>query len=110
MDGVTILNTYKTLTDGSTVWLIIGTTCAISMFIGGIFGIVYSADWRDKIVAGFVLVAAFAVCTLLYVYVKPVQYYEVIIDKSANWQEFTEHYEVEKARGQILTVREVKDD
>lgn len=110
MDGVTILNAYKTLTDGSAVWMAIGVVCAIFMFLGGIFIFAESVNWKDRMFAAFVFSAAFAVCTLLYIFVKPVQYYEVLLGENVNWQEFTKHYEVEKARGQILTVREVEHD
>lgn len=63
-----------------------------------------------KIVAVFLLIVAFKICALLRVSIKTVQYYGVLLDKDVNWQEFTEHYEIEKARGRILIVQEVKDE
>lgn len=110
MDGVTILNAYKTLSGGSAVLLGFGIVIATISAVGGFVYLFESCDWKDRASAMFLLASAFCIGLGLHYIVEPVQYYEVTLDERVEWTEFTTRYEIEKVRGQILTVQEVKDD
>ena len=110
MEGVTILNAYKALSDGSAVFLGFGVVIVISIIVAAVVFLHESYDRKDKVYAIALIASAFGLALILLFNIKPSQYYEVMLDESVKWQEFTTHYEVEKVRGQIITVREVIND
>lgn len=110
MDGVTIINTYKSLSDGSAAILAFGICFLVILIVSGLVCLHECYDRKDKACGIALLASAFGIALVLVFVIKPEQYYEVVLDEGVKWQEFTTHYEIEKVRGQILTVREVKDD
>lgn len=105
MEGVTILYTYQAFTDG---WALIMASCITAAIVLLIISISNLIDGNPNIFVGstILMIGCIILCFLL----PKATYYDVLPSESVNWQEFTEHYKIEKARGQILTVREVKDD
>lgn len=101
MDGVTVLNTYQ--------WYSIIGGIILAFGIVGIvaFGTISLGLFDENvfisgICAGLVILIIIGCFRIR----KTDTLYEVTVDDTVSWQEFSEHYHVVKIRGQIITVME----
>lgn len=105
MDGVTILNAYQTYSFGGAVLLSAGIVGSVTFA----FTAIAFLD-ENVYISGFFAGLAIVLAIGCFGIRKMETRYEVILDDGVSWTEFSEHYEVLRIRGKILTVREVKDD
>lgn len=105
MDGVTILNSYTSLTFGWALMLAFGVIIAVAFAAVGIGCIVDGENFQGI----FMIICAVCCMIGMLKYVPTTTFYEVILSDDVKFTEVTQHYEVQKVRGQIITVTEVKD-
>lgn len=103
MDGVTILRTYQTISDGFGVLLfflelaIIGCGVVITAWLAN----------EDRVRAAIcVALITILLGTIAIVFWPRVNRYEVLLQDGVSWREFTDHYEVLSVDGNILRVRD----
>ena len=105
MDGVTILNTYVTYSDGWSAVMATGVVGGILLLIAGIHLI---SD--GEILAGIVLaLSVLLICNGCY-RIPQTTYYESLVDSSVSWKELSEKYKVVKIRGQLITLVERQEE
>lgn len=101
MDGVTILNTYTTYSDGWAAILTVGIYFGLLLFIAAIH--VFS---DGEILIGFMVTAVIVSIVIGCMRIPKTTYYEAVFDSSISWKELIEKYKVVKIKGQIITLVE----
>lgn len=110
MDGITVLNSYTTLTNASDIFLIVvwGSVFAVLAL-----GLLYSLikDKPSILTAIFTITAsALAVMFFCNIPAKKLEtHYQVIVDDSVSMNEFQSKYEIIEVEGRIYTIRERVD-
>lgn len=108
MNGVTILNSYESLTNFDSI-LLMSILCAWSLAaaIVALFALLkYGCDsWKEFAIL-VVCVVLFIVCGCLIPEDKYETHYQVTVDNSVNMNEFQNKYEIIEVEGKIYTVRE----
>ena len=108
MNGVTILNSYESLTNFGSI-LLMSILCAWSLAaaIVALFALLkYGCDsWKEFAIL-VVCVVLFIVCGCLIPKDKYETHYQVIVDNSVSMNEFQNKYEIIEVEGKIYTVRE----
>ena len=108
MDGVTILNSYESLTNFG---FIFGTSCLCIWFLTATIIISFLLlkdgfdSWQGPIFLAICVVLTIT-CGCLIPERKYETHYQVIIDNSVSMNEFQNKYEIIKVEGKIYTVRE----
>ena len=108
MEGVTILNSYESLTNfGSILLMSILCTWFLAVAIVALFALLkYGCDsWKEFAIL-VVCVVLFIVCGCLIPEDKYETRYQVTVDNSVSMNEFQNKYEVIEVEGKIYTVRE----
>ena len=108
MNGVTILNSYESLTNFDSI-LLMSILCAWSLAaaIVALFALLkYGCDsWKEFAIL-VVCVVLFIVCGCLIPEDKYETHYQVTVDNSVSMNEFQNKYEIIEVEGKIYTVRE----
>ena len=108
MNGVTILNSYESLTNFDSI-LLMSILCAWSLAaaIVALFALLkYGCDsWKEFAIL-VVCVVLFIVCGCLIPEDKYETHYQVTVDNSVSMNEFQDKYEIIEVEGKIYTVRE----
>ena len=108
MEGVTILNSYESLTNFNSI-LLISILCAwfFAVAILALFALLkYGCDsWKEFAIL-VVCVVLFIVCGCLIPEDKYETRYQVTVDNSVSMNEFQNKYEIIEVEGKIYTVRE----
>ena len=103
MDGVTILRTYQTISDG---WGVLLFFVELAILGGGAVITIWLAN-EDKIRAAIGVALITILVGILAIDFWPrVKRYEVLLQDGASWRDFTDHYEVLSVDGNILRVRD----
>ena len=108
MNGVTILNSYESLTNFNSI-LLISILCAwfLAAAIVALFALLkYGCDSWKELAILVVCVVLFIVCCCLIPEDKYETRYQVTVDNSVSMNEFQNKYEVIGVEGKIYTVRE----
>lgn len=101
MDGVTILNTYSTYSDGWAAILSVGIIGGLLLFIAAV------TIFRDgEILIGFILTAMIVLIVIGCMKIPQTTYYEAVVDSSVSWKQLSDKYKVIKIRRQIITLVE----
>lgn len=94
MDGVTILNTYMTYSDGWAIILAAGVVGGILLLTAALFLI------RDReILAGVVSMILVLLIGIGCYRIPQTTYYEIVVNSSVSWKQLTDKYDVVKIRG-----------
>ena len=108
MNGVTILNSYESLTNFDSI-LLMSILCAWSLAaaIIALFALLkYGCDsWKEFAIL-VVCVVLFIICGCLIPKDKYETRYQVTVDNSVSINEFQNKYEIIEVEGKIYTVRE----
>ena len=108
MNGVTILNSYESLTNFGSI-LLINILCAwfLAAAIVALFALLkYGCDsWKEFVIL-IVCVVLAIVCGCLIPEDKYETHYQVTVDNSVSMNEFQNKYEIIEVEGKIYTVRE----
>ena len=104
MDGVTVLNVYYGITVG---WAVV---FSISIVLAVIFACIGACLYCDgeKFKGSILIICVLCCMILVYRCIPAIPFYEVALSDEVKFSEFTRHYGIQKVRGQILTVTEVK--
>ena len=105
MDGVTILNTYSTYSDGWAAILSAGIFGGLLLFIAAVT-LINDGD----IFSGFVLTALILSIVIGCMHIPKTTYYEAVVDSSVSWKQLSDKYKVVKIRRQIITLVERKEE
>lgn len=105
MDGVTILNTYMTYSDGWAAILSLGVFCGLLLFVAAIGQFCDGEIW-----IGFALTALIVSIVIGCIGIPKTTYYEAVFDSSISWKELIEKYKVVKIKGQIITLVERQEE
>ena len=108
MNGITILNSYESLTNfGSILLMSILWASFLAAAIVALFALLkYGCDsWKEFAIL-VVCVVLFIVCGCLIPEDKYETRYQVTIDDSVSMNEFQDKYEIIEVEGKIYTVRE----
>lgn len=101
MDGVTILNTYMTYSDGWVAILSVGIISCVFLFIACVYQI-----GEGEIVTGVLLGILVLFIVIGCVYIPKTTYYEAVLEPSVSWKQLVDKYYVVKIKGQIITLVE----
>ena len=101
MDGVTILNTYMTYSDGWAAILSAGVIGGVLLLVACIY-----LMSEGEILPGVVLVIFVWLIIIGCYRIPQTTYYEVVVDPSVSWQKLVDRYDVVKIRRQIITLVE----
>ena len=108
MNGVTILNSYESLTNFGSI-LLMSILCAwfLAAAIVALFALLkYGCDsWKEFAILIICMVLAI-VCGCLIPEDKYETHYQVTVDNSVSMNEFQNKYEIIEVEGKIYTVRE----
>ena len=108
MNGVTILNSYESLTNFGSI-LLMSILCAwfLAAAIVALFALLkYGCDsWKEFAILIICMVLAI-VCGCLIPEDKYETHYQVTVDNSVSINEFQNKYEIIEVEGKIYTVRE----
>ena len=108
MNGVTILNSYESLTNFGSI-LLMNILCVwfLAVAIVALFALLkYGYDsWKEFAIL-VICVVLFIVCGCLVPEDKYETHYQVIVDNSVSMNEFQNKYEIIEVEGKIYTVRE----
>ena len=108
MNGVTILNSYESLTNFDSI-LLMSILCAwfLAAAIVALFALLkYGYDsWKEFAILIICVILAI-VCGCLIPEDKYETHYQVTVDNSVSMNEFQNKYEIIKVEGKIYTVRE----
>ena len=108
MDGVTILNSYESLTNFGSI-LLMSILCAwfLAAAIVALFALLkYGCDsWKEFAIL-VVCIVLFIVCGCLIPKDNYEIHYQVTVDDSVSMNEFQSKYEIIEVEGKIYTVRE----
>ena len=107
LDGITILNSYDVIswTNMTAIlcfcFIVLGVVCGLfALFTVG-------HDWLPSFLLGGVIVCSFIAVSLGVFGTKiTTTYYEVTIDETVNFVEFTDRYNVVEQAGKIYTITE----
>ena len=108
MNGVTILNSYESLTNfGSILLMSILCTWFLAAAIVALFALLkYGCDsWKEFAIL-VVCIVLFIICGCLIPEDKYETHYQVTVDNSVSMNEFQNKYEIIEVEGKIYTVRE----
>lgn len=105
MDGVTILNTYSTYSDGWSAILATGV-------IGGVLLLLAATTLISdgEILAGVVIGIMILFIVIGCKQIPQTTYYEAVVDSSVSWKELSEKYKVVKIRSQLITLVERQEE
>ena len=108
MNGVTILNSYESLTNFGSI-LLMNILCVwfLAVAIVALFALLkYGYDsWKEFAIL-VICVVLFIVCGCLIPEDEYETHYQVTIDNSVSMNEFQNKYEIIEVEGKIYTVRE----
>ena len=104
MEGVTVLNTYYGLTAG---WAFVFAFGVVLAVVFSCIGAYFICD-GENLKGSMRIICVLCCIILVYRCISATQFYEVALSDDVKWAEFTQHYDVQKVRGQILIVTEVK--
>lgn len=107
MDGVTVLNIYQQYSIFGGVFLAFGVVMTVGLVTAALF------TFEDNVmISGICWGLAILFIVGCFSIKQTDTLYEVTLDDSVSWNEFSEHYHIVKVRGQIITVmeREQKDE
>ena len=108
MNGVTILNSYESLTNfGSILLMSILCTWFLAAAIVALFALLkYGCDsWKEFAIL-VVCIVLFIICGCLIPEDKYETHYQVTVDNSVSMNEVQNKYEIIEVEGKIYTVRE----
>lgn len=108
MEGVTILNSYETLTNASSIFLYFVWGCVFIALAIALSYLFIVDNYSSTSTAIFAIVAG-ALAVILFCNVPEKNYetrYQVTINDSVSMNEFQSKYEIIEIEGKIYTVRE----
>lgn len=103
MDGIVILRTYQTISDG---WAMLLVLIELTVIVSGVIICAnLTLDNQIKKAIGVAAITLFLSILLAVIWPR-VKRYEVLLQDGASWREFTDHYEVLSVDGNVLKVRD----
>lgn len=103
MDGIVILRTYQTISDG---WAMLLVLIELTVIVSGVIICANLAlDNEIKKAIGVAAITLFLSILLAVIWPR-VNRYEVLLQDGVSWHEFTDRYEVLSVDGSILKVRD----
>lgn len=107
MDGVTILNTYISLTTLDAVHLLIWGFILIGLAIYSMINVI---DDKNSRISIFLAITCICVFALILYYCPKTKHIQATVDQSVSWAELTERYEVIRVDGRIVTMIEKNEE